>query len=100
MVQYSFDNEDYDFSNLIKGFIKKCLQRAPQVRMTSSEALNDEFLTSNEGGTSILDTKDLIGETSDRLLSEESEEYVIGSFVFRTFEEEEYESPEESDDDE
>lgn len=94
-VQYSFDAP---LSSPMKQFIKKCLVRIPENRMRSSEALNDKFLTSNER---VPDTQqDLIGETSDRLLSEESEEYVTGSFVFRTFEEEEYESPEEwSDDD-
>jgi len=40
-----------------------------------------------------------MGETSHRMLSEESEAYVEGSFVFRTFDEDKYESPAESDED-
>ena len=41
-----------------------------------------------------------MGESSHRMLSEESEAYVEGSFVFRTFDEDEsYESPAESDED-
>ena len=40
-----------------------------------------------------------MGESSHRMLSEESEAYVEGSFVFRTFDKDEYESPAESDED-
>ena len=43
---------------------------------------------------------DVMGETSHCMLSEESEADVEGSFVFRTFDEDEYESPAESGDDE
>ena len=67
--------------------------------MTASKALDDKFLTSNEGSSIRLTHQDVIGETSARMLSEESEAYVEGSFVFRTFAEEEYDSPVESDDD-
>jgi len=68
--------------------------------MTASKALDDKFLTSNEGSSIRLTSHDVMGETSHRMLSEESEAYVEGSFVFRTFDEDKYESPAESDDDE
>ena len=68
--------------------------------MTASKALDDKFLTSNEGSSIRLTSHDVMGETSHRMLSEESEAYVEGSFVFRTFDEDEsYESPAESDED-
>ena len=98
MVKYSFDESA--LSSLMKQFIKNCLKRAAEHRLTVLNALNDKFLTRNAEGCNRLRTQDLLRETKDRLLSEESEEYVTGSFVFRTFEEEEYDSPEEwSDDD-
>merc|ERR1712168_1413553 len=43
---------------------------------------------------------DEMEETDARLLEEESEDYVEASFVFRTFEEDEYESPEEESEEE
>ena len=100
-VQYSFGDEDIDnFSSDLKDFIKKCLLRIPEMRMTTSKALERKFLTSNEGSSICLERQDFMGETSDRMLSEESEAYVEGSFVFRTFhEDEQYDSPAESDED-
>ena len=100
-VQYSFGDEDIDnFSSDLKDFIKKCLLRIPEMRMTTSKALDRKFLTSNEGSSICLERQDFMGETSDRMLSEESEAYVEGSFVFRTFhEDEQYDSPAESDED-
>merc|ERR1712072_1672510 len=47
-----------------------------------------------------LDISDDLVETDKRLLGEEEEEYVEASFVFRTFEEEEFISPDEDSDEE
>jgi len=75
--------------------------------MSAAEALEHPWLsTSTEMTTkrkkiSLLQSAlDTMESTDERLLSEEEEDYVEASFVFRTFEEEEYESPEESESDE
>merc|ERR1712183_1086849 len=69
-------------------------------RMTAEDALKHPWLssemTSKRKAISLLQSAlDEMEETDARLLEEEREDYVEASFVFRTFEEEEYESPEE-----
>merc|ERR1712142_694219 len=78
---------------------------APEMRMTAEDALKHPWLqsenTSKRKAISLLQSAlDTMEETDARLLSEEEEDYVEASFVFRTFEEEEYESPEEESDEE
>ena len=104
-VKYKFCEEFDEISSEAKEFIQKCLLRAPEMRMTAEDALKHPWLssenTSKRKAISLLQTAlDTMEETDARLLSEEEEDYVEASFVFRTFEEEEYESPEEESDDE
>jgi len=104
-VKYSFCDAFDEISTEAKDFIKKCLVRAPEMRMTAEAALQHPWLstenTSKRKAISLLQTAlDTMEETDARLLSEEEEDYVEASFVFRTFEEEEYESPEEESDEE
>lgn len=105
-VKYEWVEELDEISSEAKDFIMKCLIRAPESRMSAADALKHSWLSSE------LTSKrkkcplpasaiKLMTKTDDRLVLEEEEEYVEASFVFRTFEEEEYESPEEdSDEDE
>jgi len=104
-VKWKFD--DVAFENVSKeaqSFIKSCLIRAPENRLTAKTALNhawlSEALSTKRKQKNLTGIKDAILETDARLLSEETEEYVEASFVFRTFEEEEFESPEEDSDEE
>lgn len=102
-VKYTFCEAFDEISTEAKDFIKKCLLRAPEMRMTAADALKHPWLssemTSKRKAISLLQTAlDTMEETDTRLLSEEEEDYVEASFVFRTFEEEEYESPEEESD--
>merc|ERR1712142_654400 len=104
-VKYTFCEAFDEISTEAKDFIKKCLLRAPEMRMTAEDALKHPWLssemTSKRKAISLLQTAlDTMEETDARLLSEEEEDYVEASFVFRTFEEEEYESPEEESDEE
>lgn len=100
-VKYKFDEDAFqDISSEAKDFIKKCLIRAPETRMTAEQALAHQWLSDgyqNVRKNIIIPSYNLevMEETDARLLSEEEEDYVEASFVFRTFEEEEYESPEE-----
>merc|ERR1719153_1257606 len=102
-VKYTF-NEEFDTSSSeAKNFIKKCLIRAPEMRMTAGDALKHKWLSDDyqaERKNRKLSSLAIntMEETDGRLLSEEEEDYVEASFVFRTFEEEEYDSPEESSD--
>lgn len=73
-------------------FMKKCLIRAPESRMTAEQALNHAWLSddyTNNRKKNQLDCQDLMTETDDRLLEEEEEDYVYASFKLRTFEEDE-----------
>lgn len=102
-VKFTFCEAFDEISSEAKDFIKKCLLRAPEMRMTAADALKHPWLssemTSKRKAISLLQTAlDTMEETDTRLLSEEEEDYVEASFVFRTFEEEEYESPEEESD--
>jgi serine/threonine protein kinase len=102
-VKFTFCEAFDEISSEAKDFIKKCLLRAPEMRMTAADALKHPWLSSENTAKrkqiSLLQTAlDTMEETDARLLSEEEEDYVEASFVFRTFEEEEYESPEEESD--
>jgi len=103
-VKYQFDPQAFaQISSEAKDFIKKCLVRAPEIRMTAADALNHPWLSdSNQAKRKAvtLNVQDVMEETDARLYSEEEEEYVEASFVLRTFEEEEYESPEEDSEEE
>merc|ERR1711931_606497 len=98
-VKYQFDPQAFaQISSEAKDFIKKCLVRAPEMRMTAHDALAHPWLSdANQAKRKAvtLNVQDVMEETDARLYSEEEEEYVEASFVLRTFEEEEYESPEE-----
>merc|ERR1712168_744434 len=104
-VKYTFCDAFDEISTEAKVFIKKCLIRAPEMRMTAEDALKHPWLssemTSKRKAISLLQSAlDEMEETDARLLEEESEDYVEASFVFRTFEEDEYESPEEESEEE
>merc|ERR1719466_312406 len=90
-VKYTFCDAFDEISSEAKDFIKKCLLRAPEMRMTAEDALKHPWLstenTSKRKAISLLQTAlDTMEETDARLLSEEEEDYVEASFVFRTFE--------------
>jgi len=105
-VKYSFTDAFETISPEAKNFIKKCLVRAPEMRMTAGDALNhiwlsDDYESQRKKYKVESASKDTMEETDTRLLGEEEEDYVECSLTLRTFEEEEYESPEEdSDEDE
>jgi len=103
-VQWKFDPEAFaSVSEDAKDFISKCLIRAPENRLTASKALEHPFLSDEKSKlrkTKTLECMDLMQETDARLLEEEEEDYIWASLVFRTFEEDEYESPESSDEEE
>merc|ERR1719466_468832 len=104
-VKYTFCEAFDEISSEAKDFIKKCLIRAPEMRMTAEDALKHPWLssemTSKRKAISLLQSAlDEMEETDARLLEEESEDYVEASFVFRIFEGDEYESPEEESEEE
>jgi len=83
-----------------KDFIKKCLIRAPETRMTAADALKHKWLSpdyqaARKSAGIPQDNIDEMRKTDERLLSEECEDYVFASFVFRTFEQETFDSPDE-----
>jgi len=86
-----------------KDFIKKLFVRIPEQRMTADQALEHKWLSNDYAAMrkkSTLGVQDVMVETDERLYSEEEEEYVWPSCVFRTYEEEEYDSPESEEDEE
>jgi len=99
-AKWSFDEAAFaNISAEAKDFIKKILVRAPEMRMDARTALNHKWLSKDYEGArkrSTLDCQDTMRETDERLYSEEEEDYIEASLVFRTFDEDEYESPEES----
>eukprot|EP00111_Clytia_hemisphaerica_P006421 TCONS_00018663-protein len=102
-VKYEFCPEFDDVSANAKDFIKKIFKRAPESRLSAADALSHEWLSKDyeaQRKRNVLRIQDVLRETDERLYSEEEEEYVWASLVFRTFDEEEYDSPEESDDEE
>lgn len=106
-VKYTFAEDEFsEISSEAKDFIKKCFLRAPEMRMDAAKALQHKWLSDGYEGVRkkiVLPqlSLDQMEETDARLLSEEEEDYVYCSCVFRTFDEEEYDTPdEESDGDE
>jgi len=103
-VKWQFDQTAFEnVSKEAKDFIKQCFVRAPEMRLTAKKALKHEWLSDalqSKRKLVTLNVQDDILETDKRLLAEETEEYVEASFVFRTFEEEEFDSPEEDSDEE
>jgi len=103
-VKYEWDASAFSkISTEAKDFISKCLVRAPEFRPTAADALAHPWLDDKNQGKRkaiAITAQDVMEETDSRLLSEETEEYVEASFVFRTFDEEEFESPEESSEEE
>merc|ERR1712012_1456831 len=85
--QWKFDPDAFgSVSSAAKNFIEKCLIRAPEMRMTATDALAHEWLSEDYSPVRkkiSLDIKDDLKETDERL-----------------FEEEENISPEDSDDEE
>lgn len=102
-VQYSMDDGFESISKEAQDFIKKIFKRGPEMRLTAAKALEHPWLSDERASirkNSKIVVQDTIAETDSRLYSEEEEEYIDASLMFRTFEEEEYESPEDSDDEE
>ncbi|XP_065051708.1 myosin light chain kinase, smooth muscle-like isoform X2 [Rhopilema esculentum] len=102
-VQWSFDEMSFErVTTEAKDFIKKCLLRVPEMRMTAAEALKHPWLSNTfaraRKNSQINPTE--LKSTDKRLYSEEEEEYIWASLVFRTFDESEYESPESDEEDE
>jgi len=104
--KYQFDPEAFEnISSKAQDFIKKIFIRIPGMRLAVGDALKHEWLsaeyTSKRKRSVIKQTElDEMAETDARLYSEEEEDYVEASLVFRTFDEEEYESPVESSEEE
>jgi len=83
-----------------KNFIKDIFKRAPEMRMTAEKALKHAWLSDGYQTArkrSVITQQDVIEETDNRLYSEEEEEYVSASCVFKTFDEEEHVSSESED---
>jgi len=103
-VKWKFDQAAFEgVTSEAKDFIKKLFIRIPEQRLTAEDALKHKWLSNDYQPMrkkSTLSIQDVMVETDERLYSEEEEEYIEASLTFRTFEEEEYESPEESDEDE
>lgn len=96
-VKYEWVDAFQSITSEAKDFIKKCFIRAPEMRLTAEAALSHAWLSNDlESKRKKVNIKsqDTLMKTDMRLLSEEEEEYVEASYVFRTFEEEEFESPE------
>jgi len=110
-AQVSLAVEKCNFEGKMKGnfdkvtaeaqdFIKKCFKRGPEMRLTAAAALEHKWLSedyANMRKNSKITQQDLIRETDTRLYSEEEEEYIEASLVFKTFDEEEHVSTEEED---
>lgn len=98
-VKWQFDEDAFeDVTGEAKDFIKKIFVRAPENRITAEQALKHPWFDDSRKKKRIyIKKQEEIRETDERLLAEEEENYVHASLVLRTFEEEEYESPEESD---
>lgn len=95
-----FNWDDFEGSSDAKEFIKAIFKRAPESRLSVADALTHTWLSEEKANARknkkmSSDVLERMKATDARLLEEEEEEYIEGSFVFRTFDEEEYESPEE-----
>ncbi|XP_065655917.1 myosin light chain kinase, smooth muscle isoform X2 [Hydra vulgaris] len=101
-VKWSFDKDAFaTITSEAKDFISKCFVRIPEMRLSAEEALKHNWLKSDYARArkaSTLKIQQTLQQTDERLFSEEEEDYVVASLVFKTYEEEEYESPEVSDD--
>lgn len=101
LVKWQFDPDAFEsVTPEAKDFIKKLLIRAPEMRMTVSDALAHKWLSDSYQGArkrSVLSIQDTMRETDERLYSEEEEDYIEAALVFRTFDEEPYIEPEEDD---
>jgi len=102
-AKFVFEDEWSTISSEAKAFVKDCFKQNPDMRMDASKCLahtwlSDEYAANRKKSSITDNARRILTETDARLLSEEEEEYVEQSGVFRTFEEEEYESPESSDD--
>lgn len=103
MVKYKFIESFNNVTSEAKDFIKKCFVRAPEMRLTAAAALEHPWLSESllsKRKMVQLSVQDILQSTDARLYSEEEEEYVEASYTFRTFEEEEFESPEEDSEEE
>jgi len=108
-ITYSVEKVNYDMADDFdtitgdaKKFIKAIFKRAPEMRLTAADCLKHDWFSDEKKAArtqSKITLQDRITATDTRLYSEEEEDYIEASLVFRTFEEEEYQSPEESDDD-
>ncbi|XP_057303439.1 myosin light chain kinase, smooth muscle-like isoform X2 [Hydractinia symbiolongicarpus] len=103
-VKWKFDEDAFEnVSSNAKDFIKKIFVRIPEQRLTAVGALKHPWLSKDyeaqRKNCVLTNALDEMQATDERLYSEEEEDYVDASLVFRTFDEEMYESPEESDDD-
>lgn len=104
--KYQFDEDAFEsITAKAQDFIKKIFIRIPGMRLKVGDALKHEWLSAeiqNARKRSVIRQSqlDIMAETDERLYSEEEEDYVEASLVFRTFDEEEYESPEASEDEE
>lgn len=102
-VRWEFDERTFEnVTTEAKDFISKCFLRAPEMRMSAKEALKHPWLSASfSRARKNKNIKPIeMRSTDKRLLSEEEEEYIWASCVFRTFDEEEYESPDDDSDDE
>jgi len=100
-VKYEFHENFADVTAEAKDFIKKIFKRGPEMRMTASAALEHKWLSDDYAAMrkrSTIVQQDLIKKTDERLYSEEEEEYIEASLVFKTYEEEEHVSTESEDD--
>jgi len=101
-VKWNFVDEMAGITSAAKDFIRKCFVRIPDQRLTAAAALNHEWLSDDyeqARKNSSLDIKLDLQATDERLYSEEEEDYVWASLVFRTFDEDEYDSPESEEED-
>jgi serine/threonine protein kinase len=91
--------DDFQGTSEAKKFLEKIFVRGPSNRLTVDDALAHKWLSEDYTNTRKAkvmgsDVLERMQVTDERLLEEEEEEYIDGSFVFKTFDEEEYESPE------
>jgi len=103
-VKFTFEIDELQgVSTEAVTFMKKCLVRAPESRLTAESALAHTWLSDDYADNrkkNRLDCQSAISETDERLCSEEEEDYIYASFKLRTFEEDENVTTELSDEEE
>jgi len=103
-VKWEFDKSAFEtISSDAKEFIMKCLVKSPKSRLNARDALKEDFFKmekAEQRKNSKITAMEMMQKTDKRLFEKEEEEYIEASLVFRTFEEEEYESPESSEEEE